>query len=58
MPGWKGWKEAHELAWNALIFAVEAGAEAVNRDEAANEKTEEALRCLQERLGLCFHLGF
>ena len=52
-----GWKEAHALACNALTLAVEAGAKPANRDEAANEKTEEALRCLQERLGLCFHLG-
>ena len=51
-----GWKMAHALACNALTLAVEAGAKAANRDEAANEKTEEALRCLQERLGLCFHL--
>jgi hypothetical protein len=52
-----GWKVAHVLAYNALTLAVEAGAKAANRDEAANEKTEEALRCLQERLGLYFHLG-
>src|SRR6266550_1984216 len=37
-----GWKEAHALACNALTLAVEAGAKAANRDEAANEKTEEA----------------
>jgi len=45
-----GWKQAHELACNALTLAVEAGAKAANRDKAANEKTEESLRCLQESL--------
>lgn len=35
-----GWKEAHALACKALTLAVEAGAKAANRDEAANEKTE------------------
>ena len=52
-----GWKEAHAFACNALTLAVEAGARAANRDEAANEKAEEALKSLQERLGLCFHRG-
>jgi hypothetical protein len=52
-----GWKEAYAVACNALTLAVEAGARAANRDEAADEKTEEVLRCLQERLGLCFDLG-
>lgn len=52
-----GWKEAHLLACNALTLAVEAGAKAANRDEATDELTEEALKCLQERLVLFFHLG-
>ena len=52
-----GWKEAHALACNALTLAVEAGAKAANHDETADEKTKEVLGCLQERLGLCFHLG-
>jgi hypothetical protein len=51
-----GLKQAHELVCNALTLAVEAGAKVANRDEAANEKTEESLRCLQERLVLCFYL--
>ena len=51
------WKEARALACNALNLAVEAGAKAANRDVTANKKTEEALRCLQERLDLCFHFG-
>jgi hypothetical protein len=44
-----GWKEAHALACDASTLVVEAGARPANRDEAANEKTEEALRCLRER---------
>ena len=52
-----GWQEVHALACSALTLAVEAGAKAADCDEAANEKAEEALRYLQERLGLCFHLG-
>ena len=52
-----GWQEVHALACSALTLAVEAGAKAADCDEAANDKAEEALRYLQERLGLCFHLG-
>lgn len=50
-------KEAHALACNALTLAVEAEAKPANHDETTDEQTEEALKCLQERLVLCLHLG-
>ena len=51
-----GWKEAHALVCNAMTLAVDTGTKEANCDEAANEKTKEALRCLQDRLDLCFFI--
>ncbi len=47
-----GWTEADKLATLALSHAMNAAIMATTLDSAADEETEDALKCLQQRFAI------